>query len=136
MTVDGHPVAFYMDSADDNGTVGHIPSLLNDELVYITVAFTDADPDGVILGARPMYEDVDVVAKGDIQLADGDVIEFLCDYYKYDGSFDATYKLGEPLTVKGTPEIIYYALDNQNVSVTYRLTDIYNNYFWTPAWVA
>ena len=56
--------------------------------------------------------------------------------YTYDGEFDSTYKLGDPLTVKGTPEVIYYALDNQKCSVSYRLTDIYNNYFWTPAWEA
>ena len=136
MTIDKHPVAFYLDTADDDGTVGHVPALLNGQLVYITVAFTDADPDGVVLGARPMYEDVDVVAKGDIEIVDGDVIEFLCDYYTYDGEFDSTYKLGDPLTVKGTPEVIYYALDNQKCSVSYRLTDIYNNYFWTPAWEA
>jgi len=136
MTIDGHPAAFYLDAADDESTTGHVPALLNGELVYITVVFDQANPDGVLLGARPMYEDVSVLAKGDIEIVDGDVIDFLCDYYTYDGQFDSTYKLGDPLTVKGTPEIVYYALDNAQCSVTYRLTDIYNNYFWTPAWVA
>lgn len=139
MTVNGHPVAFYMDSVteEDDGsftTRGHIPALLNGELVYLDVVFDEASPDGVITGARPMYADVDVVAKGDIEIADGDVIEFLCDYYYYDGEFDSAYKLGEPLQVNGALEIVYYELDNESCSVTYRLTDIYANHYWTPAW--
>ena len=136
MTVSGHVAAFYMDSADEDATRGHIPALLNGEFVNLNVVFDAENPDGVITGAQPMYEDLDVQAKGDIRIADGDVIEFLCDYYGYDGDFDSAWKLGEPLTVDGEPEIIYYALDNQDCSVTYRLTDIYNNHYWTPAWVA
>ena len=157
MTVNGHLAAFYLDSAADGVTRGHIPAMLTTtkpvelplageggtssqgetvtQLVYLEVVFDDANPDGAITGARPMYEDdTDTVAKGDIQIARGDTIEFLCDYYTYDGSFDSAYKLGEPLRVNGDLEIVYYELANARCSVTYRLTDIYGNHFWTPAW--
>ena len=84
-----------------------------------------------------MFEDgSDTVAKGGIAIGKGDILEFLGDYYRYDGSFDSTYELGDPLKVG--PEglrLSNLALDNDIISVTYRLTDIYSNHYWTPAWI-
>ena len=143
LTVNGHVAAFYMDYADETATVGHIPAMLTQsvegssvtQLVYLNVVFDDANPDGVITGARPMYEDeTETVAKGDITIGEGDVIAFLCDYYTYDNRFDNAYKLGEPLTVgRDGLEIVYHDLGDTAYSVTYRLTDIYSNHYWTPA---
>ena len=143
LTVNGHVAAFYMDSADELTTVGHIPAMLTqaaDEsrtplFVYLDVVFDEANPYGTITGARPMYTDeTDTLAKGDIPIEAGDVIEFLCDYYSYDNQFDSAYKLGQPLTVGSEGlELVYHALDKASYSVTYRLTDIYGNYYWTPA---
>ena len=161
LTVNGHVAAFYMDSADEDATVGHIPAMLTQavpesydlnspdgtvsagaaafrtvtQFVYLDVVFDDANPYGVITGARPMYAgETDTAAKGGIAIGTGDVIEFLCDYYSYDNQFDSAYQLGEPLTVgpEGL-EIIYHDLGGADCRVTYRLTDIYNNYYWTPA---
>ena len=107
------------------------------QFVYLDVVFDKASPKGVITGARPMYEDeTEGAAKGDIQIGKGDVLEFLCDYYNYDGGFESTYKLGAPLTVGADGlTLASMALDNENISVTYRLTDIYGNHYWTPAWI-
>ena len=164
LAVNGQPVAYYMtsDTEEEDGswtTRGHIPAMLTQTLpaeyplgeeggessqgetvtqfVYLEVVFDKANPYGVITGARPMYEgDVEGIAKGDIQIGSGDVIQFLCDYYRYDGSFDSTYKLGEPLTVGADGlRLSNIALDNDVISVTYRLTDIYSNHYWTPAWI-
>ncbi len=159
LTVNGHVAAFYLDSAEGGVTVGHIPARLTatkpaelplagvggessqgetvTQFVYLDVVFDDAHPDGTITGARPMYEDgADTVAKGDIRIQRGDTLEFLCDYYTYDGEFDSAYRLGEPLTVGEDLELVYYELANAKCSVTWRLTDIYGNHFWTPAWNA
>ena len=143
LTVNGHIAAFYMDCADENATVGHIPAMLTQtvegesvtQLVDLNVVFNDANPYGVITGARPIYDDeTETAAKGDIAIGEGDVIEFLCDYYTYDNQFDSAYKLGEPLTVgSGGLEIVYLDLGDTAYSVTYRLTDIYSNHYWTPA---
>ena len=144
LTVNGHIAAFYMDSADESGTLGHIPAMLTQtadggtvtQLVYLEVVFDDANPYGTITGARPMYADGETgtVAKGGITIGAGDVIDFLCDYYTYDNQFDSAYKLGEPLTVgSGGLEIVYHELGDTNYTVTYRLTDIYSNHYWTPA---
>ena len=106
------------------------------QLVDLEVIFDDDNPYGVITGARPMYEDNPSLAKGDIQIVPGDQLQFLCDYYGYDGSYESTYTLGKPIVVEqGGLEITYSHLD-EDVSVTYRLTDIYSNHYWTPAWVA
>ena len=164
LTVNGHAVAYYMtsDVEEDDGsytTRGHIPAMLTQTLpaelalagegglssqgqtvtqfVYLDVVFDAANPDGVITGARPMYEgETEALAKGDIQIRKGDVLEFLCDYYTYEGDFESTYKLGEPLTVGDDGlTLANMALENETLSVTYRLTDIYSNYYWTPAWI-
>ena len=143
LTVNGHVAAFYMDYADDSSTVGHIPAMLTQttdgstvsQFVYLEVVFDEKNPYGTITGARPMYDDeTDTIAKGDIAIRAGDKIEFLCDYYTYEGEFDSTYKLGDPLTVGSDDlEIVYHDLGDTTYSVTYRLTDIYSNHYWTPA---
>ena len=144
LTVNGHIAAFYMDYTDDEATAGHIPAMLTQtvdggavtQFVYLEVVFDGANPYGAVIGARPMYagSETDTVAKGDISIGTGDVIDFLCDYYTYDNQFDSAYKLGEPLTVGGDGlEIIYYDLGDTACSITYRLTDIYSNHYWTPA---
>ena len=71
--------------------------------------------------------------KGLIEIQDGDVIDFLCDYYSYDGEYLDTYMLGNQMTVDG--ELFISNVDIGEVSplVTYRLTDIYGNHFWTEA---
>ena len=39
------------------------------------------------------------MAKNLIELNEGDVLEFVCDYYSYDGKYLDSYYLGEPMTV-------------------------------------
>ena len=139
IALDGQIVPYYLMSAssDDSGYTisGYIPALLNDERVDIMVLFTSDDPYGSILGARPVYdEDVTLTeAKGLIELKEGDVIQAVCDYYTYDGEFDDQYLFEDPITLSADPQISNVALDDpENVSACYRLTDIYNNHYWTP----
>ena len=140
LTVDGHAAAYYLVSDTENPdgsytTCGRIPALLNGELVDLEVVFDSDAPDGVITGARPMYADVDVLAKGNIEIVKGDKIQLLCDYYGYDGSYSATYELGEAFTVGADGlTLANMKLSPGKYSVTYRLTDIYSNAYWTPAW--
>ncbi|NDL67458.1 hypothetical protein [Anaerotalea alkaliphila] len=60
----------------------------------ILLAFDDETPYGKVLGARPRYdEDVQTgtVAKGLLDIAAGDRIDYLSDYYAYDGNYDNKY---------------------------------------------
>ena len=63
----------------------------------------------------------------------GDTLDFLCDYYSYDGEYQDSYFLGEQMVVTENMEISNVDVGEGNVRVTYRFTDIYNQQYWTPA---
>ena len=140
LTLNGNVCAYYLisDTQLDDGTwstVGRIPALLNGETVNLQVVFDDKHPAGTVTGAYPMYSDgkIDVQAKGNIEIESGDKIELLCDYYDLDGNYSATYSLGNSFTVPSSGlSLRNLALDTKDVSVTYRLTDIYGNHYWLP----
>ncbi len=139
LAVNGQVVAYYYDKTVDDGkhyTIsGHIPALLNDERVNLLVQFTDENPKGEIIGAQPVYEDMEddmqLVAKNTVDIEDGDTIDFICDYYGYDGSFQDAYMLGERLVVDGKLTISDLILDEATLKSTYEITDIYNQTHYT-----
>ena len=141
LTVNGQVVAYYMvsDTENDDGswtTIGRIPALLNGQLVNLQVIFDDDNPYGAITGAYPLYGDgeTDTVAKGLVPIMVGDEIEFLCDYYGYDGSYESSCTLGTGFTVTDTDFVIENLyLDVSGVVASYRLTDIYGNHYWLAA---
>ncbi|MCR5229594.1 MAG: hypothetical protein K6D03_05670 [Solobacterium sp.] len=135
-SINGHVVSYYMISQEDTDVFeGFVPAELNGEKVNLIIRFEGDNP-GVVLGAQKIYED-GIEAKGLIEIKDGDRIEFLCDYYTYDGDYQATYYLGEPLIVEDASDLkvgIYEIepKENEKVLFGYRLTDAYNAYHWTP----
>ena len=138
LAVNGQVVAYYFDEQivdeDENIITGHIPAMLNGERVNLQVVFNDENPYGAILGAQPVYEnETDPVAKGLTELQTGDTLDFLCDYYSYDGDYQDNYYLGEQMTVTDHMEISNVDVGDGEVSAAYRLTDLYNQYYWTPA---
>ena len=62
----------------------------------------------------------------------GDKIQFVCDYYDYDGNYHDSYKLGNAFTL-GETYLIGDAHFKKNYRVTYCFTDIYQKRYWTPA---
>lgn len=136
LAVNDQPVSYYMLSDEYNdeenwNIQGYIPALLNDEEVHLLVEFTAQEPDGKILGAEKVYEDgMDGKL---IQIEDGDVIDFICDYYDYEGNFQDRYLLNDDsLTVNGELVISDITLDNDRMLFGYCLGDIYNSDRWTP----
>ena len=71
-----------------------------------------------------------------IVVGEGDELQFLCDYYDYEGIYRDSYKLGSPITLGSSVEIantkIAGASDMFRCKVTYRFTDLYNQDYWTP----
>ena len=142
LTINGHACAYYLvsDTMDENGnwtTIGRIPALLNGEFVNLQVVFDDKNhPEGIVTGAYPLYEDsenVDVQAKGDIEIKAGDKIELLCDYYNVNGDYTESYKLGTSFTVPASGlKLTNLKLDADDISATFRITDIYGNCYWLP----
>ena len=139
LAVDGQPVAYYHEytegEGDDMVISGYIPALLNDERVELLVKFDRTNPRGTITGARYVYQDneTETVAKSLITLEQGDQLDFICDYYRYDGTYVDSYLLGEPMIVAGTPKLSNVDVGEGTVKVTYRFTDIYQQHYWTPA---
>ena len=139
LAVDGQPVAYYHDSSAGEGDEavynGHIPVLLNGERAELLVLFDAEHPGGTVTGARRVYLDgeTETVAKSEIALEHGDVIDFVCDYYRYDGSYENSYLLGAPYTVRGTPTLSNVTLDGAALSLCYRFTDLYQQHYWTAA---
>ncbi len=139
LAINGQPVAYYyMDTVDDgtNYTItGYVPALLNGERVELMLVFDNANPYGYIAGARPVYTEgeTETVAKGMTEINVGDTLDFICDYYSYEGEYQDSYFLGEQMVVTEHMEISNVDVGEGKVRVTYRFTDIYKQQYWTPA---
>ena len=137
LSINGQPVAYYhLSTSEEDGDhytiTGRVPVLLNGEQMDLILIFTDEDPQGYIAGARPAYteDETETVARGLAEVKPGDMLEFLCDYYSYEGVYQATYKLGSPMTVKEDMVISNTDLGGDYVAL-YRIMDIYGQYYWT-----
>lgn len=139
LAINGQPVAYYyLDTVDDglNYTItGRVPALLNGERVNLILVFDNENPYGYIAGARADYVEgeTETVAKGMSELQVGDTLDFLCDYYSYEGEYLDSYYLGEQMIVTEEMNISNVDVGKGDVKVTYRFTDIYNQQYWTPA---
>jgi hypothetical protein len=136
LTINGQPVSFYILSNEtwqnDAWTMtGYIPAMLNERQVRILVQFDEKHPDGEILGAQNVYE-TGTESKGLEEIRDGDVIDFLCDYYSYEGSYQDSYYLGEQLQVDGPLQLADMDVSAEKLTYGYVLTDNLNSDHWTP----
>ena len=138
LAVDGQPVAYYfLDEArdgDDYTITGRVPAMLNGERVNLILVFDQDRPHGYIAGTQADYRDgeTETIAKVLTELTPGNRLEFLCDYYSYDGQFQDNYYLGEPMTVKEDMVISNVDVSGGKLRATYRITDIYNVHYWMP----
>ena len=137
IAINEQPVAYYHESTVDDGVnysiTGRVPVLYNDERAELILEFTDENPYGSVVGVRRVYAEGETttVAKTMDTVKDGDVIDFLCDYYSYDGEYIDSYMLGEQLVVDSELTISDVYVDEARASFTYRFTDIYNQTYWT-----
>ena len=135
LSINSQPVAYYHLSTAEEGEhytiTGYVPVLLNGERMDLILIFNDENPYGYIAGARPVYEDTDAVARGLAEVNVGDTLDFLCDYYSYDGVYQDSYKLGEQQTVTENMQISNTRIDASRMLTLYRFTDLYNQQYWT-----
>ena len=140
LTVDGKAVAVYPvsdEDIDDNGlyiTTKFTPVLLNGERVNLILEFNEETGTDSVLGAQDVTP-TGVQAKGYRELEPGDIIQPVCDYFTYDGTFLSQYTLGDSIIV---PEDGELAVANMKVTggsrmlYTARLTDYYQANYWLP----
>ena len=139
LTLNGHIVPYYhLDTTEDGDAwtiTGRVPAFLNEERVNLIIVFDNENPSGYVAGATTVYDDeeIEVIAKNLTEIQDGDVIDFICDYYTYDGKYIDSYRMLEPITVKGGLTVSDGTLPEGGVRLTYRLTDIYNQAYWTES---
>jgi len=138
VAIDGQTVPFYAEyeeynSEEDWYTYGYVPAVLNGEDdIEIVLYWDNENPEGFISGFRYQTEDFDTAAKGLLDFYEGDIIDFYCDYYTYDGEYDGEYYYGDTITVGSSmPAVSYEDIGEFNTELCFMLTDIYNNSYWT-----
>lgn len=139
LAVDGQPVAYYHTATMDDGTgytiTGRVPVLHNGARAELILVFDSDQPQGFVAGVQTVYHDgeTETAAKNQTALAAGDTLEFLCDYYSYDGDYQDSYLLGEPLEVTEEPLTVSDVPLEGVTQAAYRFTDLYGQHHWTPA---
>ena len=137
LAINQQPVAYYHEATVDDGEnysiTGRVPVLYNGERAELVLEFTDEDPYGSVVGVRRVYTEgeTETVAKTMDVVVDGDVIDFVCDYYSYEGEYLDSYMFGEQLVVDGELEISDVYVDEMSANLTYLFTDIYNQKYWS-----
>ncbi|MBR6940260.1 MAG: peptidase C11, partial [Clostridia bacterium] len=138
LAIDSQPVPYYyidtFDDGDNYSITGYVPILLNGEKAQLLLTFDNENPHGYIAGARYCYDEsvTETVAKGAESLKEGDRIDFVCDFYSYDGAYNDSYRLGDQLVYTGEHTISDVKIDADKCSAVYLITDSYNNEYWTP----
>ena len=152
--IDGQPVAFYYEDTtetDDGDSIvqARVPAFVDGVKCNLIIIFDSEHPDGYMAGARYDYSEEEAsfgsddtgasagsllmpVAKGVTEIKNGAKIDFVCDYYDYDGNYQDSYYLGEQITYKDDL-VLSYENVGANSKVSYLLTDIYNSEYWTPS---
>ncbi|NLA86316.1 MAG: hypothetical protein GX847_03335, partial [Clostridiales bacterium] len=140
--IDGQLVCYYAEETiyTDSTTIflGYVPAVLNGTTnIDIIVERDGENGDDYIAGYRLLdyyspFGAGGTLGKGYKQFKPGDVIDFVCDFYTYDGDYDDSYFIGEALTVgDATPVVTYEDIGENNVLQCYMLVDVYQNYSWT-----
>ena len=140
VAVGGQIAPYYriLSSGDENDytIMGHITARLNGDDVNLIVVFDSEHEDGYVTGAVYDYVDgeTDTIAKNLTELQAGDEIDFGCDYYNYDQTFQNRYYLGDTIVLKhGMDELEVQNLDvgSGDIHAAYCFTDIYGQSYWS-----
>ena len=125
-------IPYYFSHSIEEGesliSYGVVPARINETDGQLLIRI---DESGVeVVGARYTYDDVDVVAKNIDELKAGDVIEFVCDYYDYDGNL-SNYVLQDKLTIVDKLYLGDISISDYKKHATYEIKDIYQQSYWT-----
>ncbi|MBR5635416.1 MAG: peptidase C11 [Pseudobutyrivibrio sp.] len=140
LAIDGQVIPYY--HIDTTGTsekytiTGRVPVLLNGEEANLILVFDNEHETGYLAGATYDYKEgeTEVIAKNLTELEKGDTINYICDYYDYDGNYNDQYFLGDPVTVSGSMKemkISDVSIVGRDILISYVFTDIYGNSYYT-----
>ncbi|MDE5620004.1 MAG: peptidase C11 [Ruminococcus sp.] len=137
LAINNQPVAYYHTDTTENGDdytiTGYVPAMLNGDRVNLIIVFDNENPNGYIAGASTDYVngETDTVPKSLTELNTGDTLDFICDFYAYNGEYQDSYYLSEPVTVTDNMTISNVDVGDGEVKLMYRFTDIYNQEYWS-----
>ena len=99
--------------------------------MHLLVEFSAQEPGGKILGAEMVYEGgMDGKL---IPIQDGDEIEFICDYYDYDGNYSRSFVLGDKIVIKDNLYLGDIELKDHNILASYEFKDVYQQAYYSSA---
>lgn len=137
LAINNQPVAYYhtdtIENGDDYTITGYVPAMLNGDRVNLILVFDNENPNGYIAGASTDYVngETDTVPKNLTEINVGDKLDFICDFYSYNGEYQDSYYLSEPVTVTDNMTISNVDVGDGEVKLMYRFTDIYNQTYWS-----
>ncbi len=134
ISINGDNVHYEVIERTDNYEKGKVPAVINGERVNIILYFDKEVPDGIILGYEPDYEEInqELFERGLRNIHKGDKIDFVAPYYNHDGSFKDEYYINDTLIVGDDGlKVNYDYLGDGEIKLYYKLTDIYNNDYYT-----
>ena len=118
LSVNSSPATLQTDGADD--------------FVYVNLLLRIDDNGIKLIGATYDYKDeIDVKAKNLYEIGAGDEIEFVCDFYDYDGNYTSSHVLGDKLTAT---DKLYFGdvnIADKKIVASYEIKDIYQQSYWT-----
>ena len=141
LALNGNTVAYYHTETlekgnDEYSITGYVPVLLNGEAAKLFLTFDNANEQGYVSGVQYDYDEevTETEAKIETKLNDGDELTFTCDYYPINGGDKDIYEIGKmKVTDADSIKITNKDLEQTKSVITYRFTDIYDQYYWTPA---
>lgn len=139
VALDGMVVPFYAEEENYGNeeswyTYGFVPAELNDtDDIEMIVRWDSEHEDGYISGWRYAREGLgQAAAKGLYSFKPGDRVAVYCDYYTYEGEYEGAYYWGDSIVIGDTlPSVSYEDIGDYTTLVSYMLTDIYQNYYYT-----
>ncbi len=144
LSIDGEQVVPYITLDDVTGSdgkwhsTGYIPATLNGDRDIHIIVYWDDDNLGIIKGycdADFQSDDMTFPARALSQLEEGDQLQLYCDYYGYDGTFNASYYVGDPITVgaDGLKTSYIQLNEDETAVIAFHLRDLYQTDYWTES---
>ena len=136
ITINDQVVPYYTYESTEKYSKGKVKILYNDIEANLVIVWNENNPNGKILGVEleKQYGNTTINSKGLKKLKNGDKIEFVCDYYSYDGEYEDSYILGDEIIVGDSElQVEYEDIGESTVYVYYKIVDVYNNVYYTEA---
>lgn len=136
LSIEGNFVNYEVLELTEDYEKGKVPAVLNGNDVDLILIFDKKHPAGYIAGAQPVDTtgNTPMYGKGYTKIKKGDEIEFVADFYKYNGEYEASYVISDKVVVgdKGL-EIGYADIDEGKFYIYYVFKDIFNNIYYTDS---